>query len=89
MDGYEIRIEADYSRETNKCRKGFLVLGPKMRQLEVKYGLFEPARLWVTKNGVSKDFCDPGDLQIFLDGLKPQSMDTMTPDRPLRPSSDN
>ncbi|KAJ1100171.1 hypothetical protein NDU88_005258 [Pleurodeles waltl] len=47
-----------------------------MRQLEVKYGMFKPARLWVTRNGVvSKDFCDLEDLQIFLDGLQPKSMD--------------
>ncbi|KAJ1099891.1 hypothetical protein NDU88_004984 [Pleurodeles waltl] len=88
-DGYEIRITADFSRETNERRKGFLALRPRMRQLEVKYGLFKPARLWVTKNGVFKDFCDPEDLQSFLDSLQPQSMDTATPDRPLRPSSNN
>ncbi|KAJ1146307.1 hypothetical protein NDU88_012584 [Pleurodeles waltl] len=88
-DGYEIHITADYSRETNERRKGFLALRPRMRQLEVKYGLFEPARLWVTKNGVSKDFYDPKDLRIFLDSLQPQSMDTTNPDRPLRPPSDN
>ncbi|KAJ1123831.1 hypothetical protein NDU88_002298 [Pleurodeles waltl] len=89
MDGFEIRITADFSRETNDRWNGFLALGPKMRQLEVKYGLFEPARLWVTKNGVSKDFYNPEDLHIFLDGLQPESMDTTSPDRPLQPSSDN
>ncbi|KAJ1152145.1 hypothetical protein NDU88_004922 [Pleurodeles waltl] len=61
-NSYEICMTADFSRETNKCRKGFLALGPRMRQLEVKYGLYEPARLWTTKNGVSKNFYDPEDL---------------------------
>ncbi|KAJ1170900.1 hypothetical protein NDU88_002771 [Pleurodeles waltl] len=89
MDGYEIRITADFSRETNELRKGFSALRPRMRRLEVKCGLLEPARLWVTQNGVSKDFYNPEDLQIFLDGLQPQSMDTATPDWPLRPSSDD
>ncbi|KAJ1116663.1 hypothetical protein NDU88_004869 [Pleurodeles waltl] len=68
-EGYEIRITADFSKETNDRRKGFLALRPWMRQLDVKYGLFEPARLWVTKNGVSKDFYDPEDLRLFLDSL--------------------
>ncbi|KAJ1115034.1 hypothetical protein NDU88_003262 [Pleurodeles waltl] len=49
-----------------------------MGQLEVKYGLFEPARLWVTKNGISKDFYDPEDLQLFLDSLQSQSVNTTT-----------
>ncbi|KAJ1113385.1 hypothetical protein NDU88_001631 [Pleurodeles waltl] len=49
-DGYEIRIAADFSKETNEHRKGFLSLHPRLRQMEVKYGLFELARMWVTKN---------------------------------------
>ncbi|KAJ1193510.1 hypothetical protein NDU88_002807 [Pleurodeles waltl] len=34
--------------------------------------------MWITKNGVSKDFYDPDDLRVFLDGLQhqTQSMDT-------------
>ncbi|KAJ1090052.1 hypothetical protein NDU88_003192 [Pleurodeles waltl] len=55
-DGYEVRITGDFSRETNERRKGFLALRPRMRQFEEKYGLFEPARLWITKNGVAKKF---------------------------------
>ncbi|KAJ1088834.1 hypothetical protein NDU88_001989 [Pleurodeles waltl] len=43
-DGYEIRITADFSKETNERHKGFLVLRTRMRQLELKYGLFEPTR---------------------------------------------
>ncbi|KAJ1177752.1 hypothetical protein NDU88_003004 [Pleurodeles waltl] len=89
MDCYKICIMADFSRETNDRRKGFLALRPRMRQLEVKFGLFVPARLWVTKNGVSKDFYDSEDLRLFLHSLQPQAMDTTTPDRPLRPPSDN
>ncbi|KAJ1171507.1 hypothetical protein NDU88_003368 [Pleurodeles waltl] len=55
-EGYKIRITADYSKETNEHRKAFKALRPRLHQLEVKYGLFEPARLWVTKNGVSKEY---------------------------------
>ncbi|KAJ1118248.1 hypothetical protein NDU88_006443 [Pleurodeles waltl] len=62
VEGYEIRRKADFSKETNDRRKALLALRPQMRQLEVKYGLFEPARLWVTKSFVSKDFYDPEDL---------------------------
>ncbi|KAJ1177667.1 hypothetical protein NDU88_002919 [Pleurodeles waltl] len=88
-DSYEIRITADFSRETNERWKGFLALRPRIRQLEVKYGLFEPARLWTTKNGVSKNFYDPEDLRIYLDRLQSQSMDTTDSDPPLRPPCKN
>ncbi|KAJ1100254.1 hypothetical protein NDU88_005341 [Pleurodeles waltl] len=70
-------------------RKGLLTLCPRMRQLEVKYSLFEPARLWTTKNGVSKNFHDSEDLQMYLDSLQSLSMDTTDPDRPLSTSCDN
>ncbi|KAJ1187608.1 hypothetical protein NDU88_004383 [Pleurodeles waltl] len=82
MDGQEIRLIADFSKETCECRKAFLVLRSRLRQLEVKYGLFEPARMWITKNGVSKDFYDPEDLQVFLEGLQIQSMYTATVAQP-------
>ncbi|KAJ1118736.1 hypothetical protein NDU88_006923 [Pleurodeles waltl] len=44
---HDIRITADYSKETNKRRKAFLALRPRLRQLEMKYGLFDPARMFV------------------------------------------
>ncbi|KAJ1200176.1 hypothetical protein NDU88_004003 [Pleurodeles waltl] len=59
IDQHEIRITADYSKENNERRKAFLALRPRLRQLEMKYGLLGPARMWVTKNGVSKDFYNP------------------------------
>ncbi|KAJ1215733.1 hypothetical protein NDU88_003341 [Pleurodeles waltl] len=65
-NGYEIRKTADFSRETNEPRKEFLTLRPRIRKLEVKYGLFEPARLWTTKNGVSKNFYDPEGLRMYI-----------------------
>ncbi|KAJ1089916.1 hypothetical protein NDU88_003056 [Pleurodeles waltl] len=89
MNSYVICITANFSRETNDCRKGFLALRPKMRQLEVKYGLFEPARLWTTKNGVSKNFYDPEDLRLYLDSLQSPSMDRVDSYRPLSTSCDN
>ncbi|KAJ1110015.1 hypothetical protein NDU88_007370 [Pleurodeles waltl] len=82
VDGQEIRLTADFSEETSERRKAFLALQPKLRQLEVIYGLFEPARMWITKKAVSKYFYDPEDLQAFLEGLQTQSMDTATPARP-------
>ncbi|KAJ1138766.1 hypothetical protein NDU88_005147 [Pleurodeles waltl] len=45
IDKYEIRITGDYSKDTNKRRKAFLALRPRIRQLEMKYGLFDPARI--------------------------------------------
>ncbi|KAJ1187117.1 hypothetical protein NDU88_003896 [Pleurodeles waltl] len=35
-DKYEIRIMADYSKDTNECRQAFLALRPRLRQLEMK-----------------------------------------------------
>ncbi|KAJ1100495.1 hypothetical protein NDU88_005580 [Pleurodeles waltl] len=45
LEGHEIRVAADFSRLTNEKRKAFLVLHPQLRNLDVKYGLFEPARI--------------------------------------------
>ncbi|KAJ1116022.1 hypothetical protein NDU88_004241 [Pleurodeles waltl] len=76
IDQHDIRITADYSKETNECRKAFLALRPRLCQLEIEYGLFDPARMLVTKNGVSKDFYNPEELRLFLDSFQPQSMDS-------------
>ncbi|KAJ1107365.1 hypothetical protein NDU88_004756 [Pleurodeles waltl] len=77
-DDYEIRITADFLKETNDRCKAFLALRPRLRQLEVKYDLFEPAHMWIPKNGQSKDFYNLEDLRLFLDGLTTTPMD-MTP----------
>ncbi|KAJ1160369.1 hypothetical protein NDU88_000871 [Pleurodeles waltl] len=88
-EGDEIHSTTEYSKETNERRKAFLALRPQMRQLVVKYSLFERARLWVTKNAVSKDFYDTEDLRLFLDNLQPQTMNTSTLARPQAPPSDS
>ncbi|KAJ1137671.1 hypothetical protein NDU88_004069 [Pleurodeles waltl] len=75
IDQHEIRITADYSKETNERRKAFLALRPRLRKLEMKYGLFEPARMWITKNGVSKDLYNLDELRLFLDSFQSQPMD--------------
>ncbi|KAJ1144685.1 hypothetical protein NDU88_010982 [Pleurodeles waltl] len=80
IDQHEIRITADYSKETNERRKAFLALRPRLRKLEMKYGLFDPARMWVTKNGVSKDFYNPDELRLFLDSFQSQPMDSISTD---------
>ncbi|KAJ1118768.1 hypothetical protein NDU88_006955 [Pleurodeles waltl] len=43
--------------------------------------------MWLTKNGVSKDFYDPEDLRVFLDDLQHQTqcMDTVSSSRPQDP----
>ncbi|KAJ1118343.1 hypothetical protein NDU88_006536 [Pleurodeles waltl] len=38
--------------------------------VDVKFGLFEPARMWITQNGDSRTFYDPEDLKTFLEGLQ-------------------
>ncbi|KAJ1149048.1 hypothetical protein NDU88_001868 [Pleurodeles waltl] len=76
----EIRLSADFSKETVDQRRAFLSLLPRLRHLDVKFGLFEPARMWITKNGESLTFFDPEDLRIFLDRLQEQEqpMETTT-----------
>ncbi|KAJ1162171.1 hypothetical protein NDU88_002646 [Pleurodeles waltl] len=76
MNDQPIRMTADFSRETSEHRKAFLALRPHLRQLEVKFGLFETARMWVTQKNVSKDFYDPMNLCIFLNSLSVHPMDT-------------
>ncbi|KAJ1118195.1 hypothetical protein NDU88_006390 [Pleurodeles waltl] len=44
-DKYEIRIAADYSKDNNECRKAFFGSKTRLRQLEMKYGLFDPASI--------------------------------------------
>ncbi|KAJ1138487.1 hypothetical protein NDU88_004870 [Pleurodeles waltl] len=66
----EIRLSADFSKETVDRQRAFLSLRPRLRHLHVKFGLFEPARMWITKNGESQTFIDPEDLRTFLDRLQ-------------------
>ncbi|KAJ1124570.1 hypothetical protein NDU88_003020 [Pleurodeles waltl] len=65
----EIRLSADFSKETADRRRAFLSLRPLLRHLDVKFALFEPARMWITKNGELRTFYDPEDLKTFLEGL--------------------
>ncbi|KAJ1099228.1 hypothetical protein NDU88_004332 [Pleurodeles waltl] len=54
----------------------------------MKYGLFDTAKMWVTKNGVSKDFYNPKDLRLFLDSFQHQPKDPATLTRPQDTSGD-
>ncbi|KAJ1124813.1 hypothetical protein NDU88_003262 [Pleurodeles waltl] len=89
IDQHDIRITADYSKETNERRKAFLALRPRLRQLEIKYGLFDPARMWATKNRVSKDFYNPEELSLFLDSFQSQPMDSASTNCPHDIAGDN
>ncbi|KAJ1150617.1 hypothetical protein NDU88_003407 [Pleurodeles waltl] len=42
-DDLEVRLTADFSKETSERRRAFLSLRPRLQQLDVKCGLFEPA----------------------------------------------
>ncbi|KAJ1217923.1 hypothetical protein NDU88_005510 [Pleurodeles waltl] len=79
MDNLEVRITADYSKDTTEYRKAFLSLRPRLCQLEVKYRLFDPARMWITKNGITRDFYNPEDLRLFLVSLQTQTKQTAVP----------
>ncbi|KAJ1169857.1 hypothetical protein NDU88_001745 [Pleurodeles waltl] len=69
----EIRLSADFSKETAERRKAFLSLRTHLRHLDVKFSIFEPARMWITKNGESGNFYGPEDLRTFLEGLQDQT----------------
>ncbi|KAJ1216273.1 hypothetical protein NDU88_003877 [Pleurodeles waltl] len=77
---HDIRITSDYSKDTHERRKAFLALRPRLRQLGMKYGLFDSARMWVTNNSISKDFYNPDELSLFLDSFQHQPMDSTNPD---------
>ncbi|KAJ1123948.1 hypothetical protein NDU88_002415 [Pleurodeles waltl] len=44
LEGHEVRVAADFSRNTNEKRKAFMALQPQLCKLDIKFGLFEPAR---------------------------------------------
>ncbi|KAJ1195239.1 hypothetical protein NDU88_004520 [Pleurodeles waltl] len=50
LEGHEVRVAADYSRITNKRLKAFLAFRPQLWKLDIKFGLFKPARMWITYN---------------------------------------
>ncbi|KAJ1141832.1 hypothetical protein NDU88_008160 [Pleurodeles waltl] len=83
----EIRLSADFSRETAERSRAFRSLRPHLRHLNVKFGLFEPARMWIIKNGESRTFYDPEDLRMFLEGLHDtsQKMETTAQSSPPLP----
>ncbi|KAJ1092452.1 hypothetical protein NDU88_005562 [Pleurodeles waltl] len=68
-EGRELRLAHHFSLDTNEKRRVFLALRPQLRQLDIKFGLFEPARMWITKDGKSKDILDPQALHQFLNSL--------------------
>ncbi|KAJ1188629.1 hypothetical protein NDU88_005388 [Pleurodeles waltl] len=71
---YEVCITVDFSKEINNCRKAFLSLRPRLRKLDVKYGPFGADVGHQRQN--FQGLCEPEDLQLFLDTLSPQVMDT-------------
>ncbi|KAJ1174378.1 hypothetical protein NDU88_006200 [Pleurodeles waltl] len=45
LEEQEIRVAADYSKVTNEQRKAFLALRTQLCKLDIKFRLFEPARM--------------------------------------------
>ncbi|KAJ1090429.1 hypothetical protein NDU88_003561 [Pleurodeles waltl] len=84
----EIRPSVDFSRETAERRRAFLSLCSRLRHLDVKFGLFEPARMWITKNGESRAFSNPDDRRMFLEGLQDTSQTMETTPQSSPPSKD-
>ncbi|KAJ1091166.1 hypothetical protein NDU88_004293 [Pleurodeles waltl] len=84
----EIPLSDDFSRQTAERRRAFLSLCPRLRQLDVKFGLFEPARMRITKNGESRTFYDPEGLRMFLEGLQDTSQTMEATPQSSPPSQD-
>ncbi|KAJ1124201.1 hypothetical protein NDU88_002662 [Pleurodeles waltl] len=82
----EIWMSADFSKETAYRRKAFLSFRTQLRRLEVKIGLFEPARMWITKNGESRNVYDPEELRRFLEGLPVHGNDRPPPSALAEPT---
>ncbi|KAJ1109903.1 hypothetical protein NDU88_007260 [Pleurodeles waltl] len=54
VNDLQTQMTADFSKDTSERRKAFLALRPHLRQLEIKFSLFEPERMWTMKNNVSR-----------------------------------
>ncbi|KAJ1200003.1 hypothetical protein NDU88_003833 [Pleurodeles waltl] len=74
----EVQISADFSKETADRRRAFLSFRTQLRRLDVKFGLFDSARMWITKNGESRNFYNPEDLRAFLERLQDQTQSMET-----------
>ena len=61
---------------TNAKRKRFLLMRPRLKQHNIKFGLLEPAKMLVTYHGKMQDFEEPEDLETFLEHLEEIRMDT-------------
>ncbi|KAJ1201361.1 hypothetical protein NDU88_005173 [Pleurodeles waltl] len=70
-EGHIIHITADLSKEANDQRKAFLALQLQLCKIYIKFGLFEPGRMWIIKD----DFYDLDALGLFLDGMTKRDMD--------------
>ncbi|KAJ1196149.1 hypothetical protein NDU88_000024 [Pleurodeles waltl] len=45
MEGNAMRVAADFSLETNEKQREYLALRPQLRDMNIKFGLFELARM--------------------------------------------
>ncbi|KAJ1101018.1 hypothetical protein NDU88_006093 [Pleurodeles waltl] len=81
LEGHKVFIAADFSTETNAKRKAFLQLRLRLRKWDIKYGLLEPATMWITMDGNSRYYTEPEDLVCFLDSLDDQHMDSTPLDK--------
>ncbi len=61
-----IHIFPDMSAELSRRRAAFNPVKAKLRQAGIKYGMFHPADLRVTCDGISHSFKEPADVEDFL-----------------------
>ncbi|KAJ1100927.1 hypothetical protein NDU88_006002 [Pleurodeles waltl] len=78
-EGHAIHI-ADFLCEANKRRKAFLAVRFQLHKISIKFELFNPAMMWISKDRRDEDFCDLDALCLFLDCLAEQVMDLTTMD---------
>ncbi|KAJ1154510.1 hypothetical protein NDU88_007261 [Pleurodeles waltl] len=68
LEGYEIRVAADFSRITNDKRRAFLALRPQLRFMDIKYGLFEPAQVTLLRGCEAQRTREPGAARRAIGG---------------------
>ncbi|KAJ1130872.1 hypothetical protein NDU88_009217 [Pleurodeles waltl] len=74
------REGAPVKTEINITPRACLALRPPLSKLGIRFRLFEPSRMWITRDSSSRDFFNPGALRLFLDSLSDQAMDHTLPD---------
>ena len=70
LDNKKISFYPDYSAELQRKREGFGGVKKKLREKNIDYALFYPAKLRIRHQGSVRFFSSPADVQSFLTELE-------------------